>query len=88
MNNYVALSARGPLTSWSSPHRRRHFGLPWGTLVTSLVIGTILILVNHADTLFAGHANLGLTWIVPITYLLSLWLVATSGAMMSPGRNG
>jgi hypothetical protein len=88
MNNYVALRARRALTSQSSPHKRRQFDLPWATLVTSLVIGTILILVNHADTLFAGQANLSLTWIAPLTYLVSLWLVAVSGAMMSPGRNG
>lgn len=88
MSSYVALKALRPLTPQSSTHRRRHFGLSWETLVAGLVIGTILVLVNHADTLFAGHANLGLTWIVPITYLVSLWLVAASGAMMSPGRNG
>lgn len=88
MNNYAALSAGIPLASQAAPPRRRLFGLSWGTLVASLVVGTVLILVNHADTLFAGHASLSLTWIVPLTYLLSLILVVSSGSLVSPGAGG
>jgi hypothetical protein len=53
-----------------------------------LLVGTILILVNQADTLFAGDANQRLIWIIPLTYLLSWWLVAASGRMMSSGSDG
>ena len=59
--------------------------VPVGSLVVSLVGGTILTLANHGDTLFTGRLNLSLAWMVPLTYLMSLMVVVLSGGLRRPG---
>ena len=53
-------------------------GVPWRSLMVSLVIGTVLNLINQGDVLLAGrpldYGKVVLTYVVP-------YLVATYGAV-------
>lgn len=62
--------------SWRRVLRRP---VPWGALAASLVVGTVLTVVNQGDLLFAGHSTLAFAWIIPLNYLVSLFLVTNSG---------
>ena len=53
--------------------------------MASLVVGTIVTLANHGDTLFTGQLELSLAWIVPLNYVVALVLVLTSGGWMDWG---
>ena len=46
----------------------------------SSVVGTVLILLNQGDFIFAGNFYKGLIWKVPLTYLVP-FCVATWGAV-------
>jgi hypothetical protein len=37
-------------------------------LATSLVVGTLLVTVNHGDAILSGAWPLALTWKIPLTY--------------------
>ena len=54
-----------------------------GTVLASLVVGTILTLINQGDALFSGNLTIDLAWTIPLNYVLSGVLVAASG---TPGR--
>ena len=51
----------------------------------ALVVGSILVAVNHGDTLLAGTWSCSLLWKLPLTYLVP-FLVATWGALTSSRR--
>jgi len=52
----------------------------------SSVVGTVLILLNQGDFIFAGHFYKGLIWKVPLTYLVP-FCVATWGAVTNAKTN-
>lgn len=56
----------------------RNRGVPVGSILASLVVGTMLTLVNQGDPLFAGHRSLSLTWVIPLNYVIALALVVAS----------
>lgn len=58
----------------------RHRGLLRRSLMVSLVVGTILTLLNQGDTLLAARWNNALYWQIPLTYCVP-FLVATYGAL-------
>jgi len=58
--------------------------IPVGSLVASLVVGTILTLTNHGSTLFPGELGLSLAWVIRLTYLASFVLVVVSGPLATP----
>ena len=69
-------------TSLTSRYRgcaKHRTHLSWGTLVASLLVGTVVTLSNHGDTLFRGYRELSFAWTIPLTYLLSLVLVVSCG---------
>lgn len=48
--------------------------------VASLVVGTVLTLLNQGDALLRGSFPASLWWKIPLTYLVP-FLVATYGAL-------
>ena len=62
----------------------RHAPMLRRSLAVALVVGTILVLLNHGDTIFAGNWKTALYWKIPVTYLVP-FCVATFGAL-STGR--
>jgi hypothetical protein len=51
------------------------------TLV-AVIVGTVLMAINHGDALLAGRWDLALAWKAPLTYLVP-FVVATSGALLN-----
>ena len=51
----------------------------------SLVVGTILILLNQGDTLLAGHWSNTLYWKIPLTYATP-FIVSAYGALSAARR--
>lgn len=60
----------------------QHRGMLRRSLMVSLVVGTLLTLLNQGDTLLAGRWNTDLYWKIPLTYCVP-FLVATYGALTS-----
>ena len=58
----------------------RHRRLLRRSLLTALVVGTILTLINQGPMLFDGRAPLSLAWKIPLTYCVP-FLVASWGAL-------
>jgi hypothetical protein len=58
----------------------RHRPLVWKALATSLVVGSILTLINQGDALLGGHFTPLLLWKVPLTYFVP-YAVATYSAL-------
>ncbi len=56
------------------------------SLIASGVVGTILILLNQGDFIFAGQFYKGLIWKVPLTYVVP-FCVATWGAVTNAKTN-
>ena len=54
------------------------------SLIVSIVVGTILTLLNQGDLLIAGDWTEPLYWKIPLTYCVP-FMVATYGAL-SNGR--
>jgi hypothetical protein len=50
--------------------------------VVALIVGSVLLAINHGDTLLAGHWDWALAWKVPLTYLVP-FVVATWGALLN-----
>ena len=62
----------------------RHWPMFRVSLLTALVIGTVLTLLNQGDIILSGSWEKALYWKVPLTYGVP-FLVATWGAL-SNGR--
>ena len=52
------------------------------SLVTSLVVGTILVTINQGTDIAAGTVDGSLAWKVPLTYCVP-FLVSTWGALIN-----
>ena len=50
------------------------------SVLTALVVGTVLVLINQGPAIFAGEVEASLGWKVPLTYCVPL-LVMTWGAL-------
>ena len=46
------------------------------------VVGSLLIAINHGDTVLGGHWAAALAWKVPLTYLVP-FVVASCGALLN-----
>lgn len=57
------------------PLLRRSLGI-------AIVVGSILVAINHGDALLAGRWHPALAWKVPLTYLVP-FVVATWGALLN-----
>ena len=58
----------------------RHWPMIRKSLVASVVVGTLLTLLNQGDFLISGNWNAALYWKIPLTYCVP-FLVATYGAL-------
>ena len=63
----------------------RHWPMLRRSLLTALVVGTILIILNHGGKLFSGSWAPALYWKVPLTYCVP-FLVTTWGALTNSRR--
>jgi hypothetical protein len=52
------------------------------SIVVALIVGTVLLAINHGDTLLAGRWDWALAWKIPLTYLVP-FVVATWGALLN-----
>ena len=50
------------------------------SLVASLIVGTILTLINQGDLVVSGNYQIAMLWKIPLTYTIP-FLVATWGAV-------
>ena len=62
-----------------------HWRMLKRSLLTAVVVGTILTLLNQGDKLFAGSWANALYWKVPLTYCVPFF-VATWGALTNSRR--
>ena len=62
-----------------------HKPMLWRSLTVALVVGTALTLLNHGDTILAGHWRSALYWKIPLTYCVP-FCVATFGALTNSRR--
>jgi hypothetical protein len=53
--------------------------------LTSLVVGTVLVLINQGGGLVSGQPPPSLVWQIPLTYLVP-FCVATWGALSNSSR--
>jgi hypothetical protein len=53
--------------------------------LTTLVVGTVLVLINQGGILFSGTLPASLVWQIPLTYLVP-FCVATWGAISNSRR--
>ena len=58
----------------------RHWPMIKKSLMASVVVGTLLTLLNQGDFLISGNWNPALYWKIPLTYCVP-FLVATYGAL-------
>ena len=58
----------------------RHWPMIKKSLVASVVVGTLLTLLNQGDFLISGNWNPAMYWKIPLTYCVP-FLVATYGAL-------
>lgn len=63
----------------------RHRPMLRRSLIVSVVVGTVLTLLNQGDILFAGSWTSPMYWKVPLTYCVP-FLVATYGALTNIRR--
>ncbi len=61
----------------------RHPPLVRKAVATSLVVGTILTLINQGDMLLAGHLTPVLLWKIPLTYLVPFTVSSYSALAIS-----
>jgi hypothetical protein len=52
------------------------------SLLTSLVVGTLLVAINQGNVLLAGELPASLAWKIPLTYLVP-FCVASWGALVN-----
>jgi len=50
------------------------------SLVIALLVGSVLVAINHGDALLSGRWPPALVWKIPLTYLVP-FLVASWGAL-------
>jgi hypothetical protein len=50
--------------------------------VIALIVGSVLVVINHGDALAAGRGDATLIWKVPLTYVVP-FVVATWGALLN-----
>ena len=55
------------------------------SLLTAMVVGAILILLNQGDDIFSGAYSSSLYWKIPLTFCVP-FLVATWGALTNSRR--
>tara|TARA_Y100000815_G_scaffold47633_1_gene38973 strand:+ start:189 stop:398 length:210 start_codon:yes stop_codon:yes gene_type:complete len=60
----------------------RNAGLLKRSAIASLVVGTVLTLLNQGDFIFSGHFYGAMFWKVPFTFAVP-FVVATWGAVMN-----
>ncbi len=58
----------------------KHRRLMWRSLRVAVIIGTLLISINHGDVIIGGDFPASLAWKIPLTYTVP-YCVATFGAM-------
>ena len=63
----------------------RNAGLLKRSAIASLVVGTVLVLLNQGDFIFSGHFYGAMFWKVPFTFAVP-FVVATWGAVMNCRR--
>ncbi len=63
----------------------RHLPMLKRSLTVAAVVGTILTILNHGDTLLIGEWNDALYWKIPLTYCVPFF-VATFGALTNGRR--
>ena len=63
----------------------RHTPMLRRSLKVAIVVGTVLTLLNQADTIFSGYWPNALYWKIPLTYCVP-FLVATYGALANIRR--
>ena len=63
----------------------RHIPMLRRSITVALVVGTILVLLNHGDTVLAGNWNSALYWKIPVTYCVP-FCVASFGALTNSRR--
>lgn len=63
----------------------RNVGLLKRSAIASLVVGTVLVLLNQGDFIFSGHFYVAMIWKVPLTFAVP-FVVATWGAVMNCRR--
>jgi hypothetical protein len=61
----------------------RHPPLLRKALATSLVVGTILTLINQGDLLLAGNLTLDFVWKIPLTYFVPFAVSSYSALAIS-----
>ena len=66
------------LECWRCAFRNR--GMLRRSILTSAVVGTILVAINQGTVIVAGDADWELAWKVPLTYCVP-FLVASWGAL-------
>ena len=64
----------------------RHPPLLRKAIATSLIIGTILTLINQGDMLLAGHLTPVLLWKIPLTYVVPFSVSSYSALAISRVR--
>ncbi len=52
------------------------------SLIIALVVGSVLLAINHGDAILGGQWNRALVWKAPLTYLVP-FLVASCGALLN-----
>ncbi len=57
------------------------------SLITSAVVGTVLVAINQGNAIIGGDAGLDLAWKVPLTYCVP-FLVASWGALSNAYTRG
>lgn len=55
------------------------------SVLTALVVGTVLVLINKGDILMSGALPASLAWQIPLTYAVP-FCVATWGALSNSRR--
>ena len=90
LNTAPALAGRGVATQLGEGFKCArcallHAPMLWRSLMVALVVGTALTLLNHGDTIFAGHWRSALYWKIPLTYCTP-FCVATFGALTGSRR--
>ncbi len=63
----------------------RHVPLIRRSLAASLVIGTIITLLNQGDLILTGQLSAALVWKIPLSYVVP-FAVATWGALSNARR--
>lgn len=60
----------------------RHPPLVRRSLLIALIVGSVLVAINHGDALVTGRWDAAFAWKAPLTYLVP-FVVATWGALLN-----